>query len=280
MLAFDFDYYLPDTLEEAIDIFDSTQKEGKTPLYYGGGTEIISMARVFNIQPDVVIDIKRIPECGEMGSDGTKLVFGSALTLNTIHEGALFPLLGVAGGRVADHTIQCKLTLGGNLAGTIRYHETLLPLLLADSMIDIISPQGRRQAPIIDVLSSGKRLVPGELIIKVMLDQKFAAHPYAHIKKTKTEKIGYPLVSLSAIYVQGILRLATSGLCDQPFRFPDIPIGSGYCPNDVAQQLASSIPAPILDDIEGSAAYRKFIFEKSVEDIIVDYRKERVNTIA
>ena len=130
MLAFDFDYYLPDTLQEATDVFDSVQKQGNMPLYYGGGTEIISMARVGNVTPHAVIDVKKIPECRNMGTDGAALVFGSARTLREIQDSGLFPLLGLAGGRIADHTIQCKLTLGGNLAGTIRYHEALLPLLL------------------------------------------------------------------------------------------------------------------------------------------------------
>ena len=61
---------------------------------------------------------------------------GAALTLTTIRA-----LLSLAAGRIADHTIQCKLTLGGNLAGTIHYHETLLPLLLADAVIHIAGPK-------------------------------------------------------------------------------------------------------------------------------------------
>jgi CO/xanthine dehydrogenase FAD-binding subunit len=160
-----------------------------------GGTEILSMARVNNVTPGAVIDIKKIPECRGMGTDGKKLVFGSAVTLTGIAESGLFPLLGLAGGRIADHTIQGKITLGGNLAGTIIYHETLLPLLLADSMILIAGPEGSREAAIQDVLSMNKGLKPGELIVSVSFDGKYAAYPYAHIKKTKIEKIGYPLVS-------------------------------------------------------------------------------------
>lgn len=48
---------------EAVDIYTRLCSEGKQPLYYGGGTEIISMARTHNIYTDAVIDIKGIPEC-------------------------------------------------------------------------------------------------------------------------------------------------------------------------------------------------------------------------
>jgi CO/xanthine dehydrogenase FAD-binding subunit len=127
MLAYDFDYYLPDTVEEAAEIFASAVKAGKQPLYYGGGTEIISMARVYNLKPDVVIDIKNIGDCRGLGTDGPRLFLGAGLTLNTIAISGKFPLLGLACGRIADHTIQSKITLGGNLAGTVYYHETLPP---------------------------------------------------------------------------------------------------------------------------------------------------------
>lgn len=273
MLAYNFDYYLPDTLKEATDIYDSVEKDGKTPLYFGGGTEIISMARVNNIKPDVVIDIKKIPECCGFGTDGKQLIFGAAMTLSAIQESGLYPLLGLAGGRIADHTIQCKLTLGGNLAGTIYYHEMLLPLLLSDSMIYITSPQGSRKVPITEVLSIGKGLAPGELIVKVALDIEYATLPYVHIKKTKIEKIGYPLVSLSAIYKDGYLRLAASGLCTYPFRFSDTHLNSNISAAELAEQLVQSIPGTIIDDLEGSAKYREFIFKKTVENIIIKLRK-------
>ncbi len=275
MIPFNFDYYLPDTWREAVDILDTLQKQGKSPLYYAGGTEIISMSRVFNIRPDGVIDIKKIPDCVEMGGTGSRLVFGSAVTLNDIGRSGLFPLLSLAGGRIADHTVQCRLTLGGNLAGTIRYHETLLPLLLADSSLFIASPQGVRQVPVAEALSMGKRLPPGELIIRAEVDRAFAKQPYAHIKKSKTEKIGYPLISLAALNAQGTLRLAASGLCEHPFRFCDVPVDNGRLPADTVEMLALSIPEPVADDIEGSAAYRMFIFKRTVEKIIAAFRSGR-----
>jgi len=273
MLAYDFEYYLPDTLQEAFDIYTAVQNEGKHPFYYGGGTEIISMSRVFNLKPDAVIDIKNIPECSGIGTDGSRLIFGAASTLSAIQEADLFPLLSLAASRVADHTIQCKLTLGGNLAGTIIYHETLLPLLLADSTIEIFGSMGSRSVPIADVLSNGKKLAPGELIIRVNVDQQITNLKYFHIKKSKTEKIGYPLISLCAVYSGGDLRLAASGLSEYPFRFNSTKVKGSHSAADIAEQLAAQIPAPVLDDLEGSANYRLFIFKKTVEKIIIESKK-------
>ncbi len=280
MLAYDFDYYLPDSLQEAMDIYTFVQDQGKKPFYYGGGTEIISMSRVFNIRADAVIDIKNIPDCSGIGTDGSRLIFGAASTLSAIQEADLFPLLSLAASRVADHTIQCKLTLGGNLAGSIIYHETLLPLLLSDSIIEIFGPMGSRSVPIVDELSNGKKLAPGELIVKVSVDKQITNLSYFHIKKSKTEKIGYPLISLCALYQDGELCLAASGLCEYPFRFNNTRVNGNQSAADISEQLAAEIPAPVINNMEGSANYRLFIFKKTVEKIIIESKKSGGNSRA
>ena len=280
MLAYDFDYYLPDSLQEAMDIYTFVQDQGKKPFYYGGGTENISMSRVFNIRADAVIDIKNIPDCSGIGTDGSRLIFGAASTLSAIQEADLFPLLSLAASRVADHTIQCKLTLGGNLAGSIIYHETLLPLLLSDSIIKIFGPMGSRSVPIVDELSNGKKLAPGELIVNVSIDKQITNLSYFHIKKSKTEKIGYPLISLCALYQDGELCLAASGLCEYPFRFNNTRVNGNQSAADISEQLAAEIPAPVINNMEGSANYRLFIFKKTVEKIIIESKKSGGNSRA
>ena len=135
MIPFQFDYYRPDTISEAVKLYGQLDSEGKKPLYYGGGSEIISMARVNNLNTGAVIDLKAIPECRELKTDGDHLVIGSSVTLSDITEANLFPLLTKACGRIADHTMQCKITVGGNVCGTIIYREALLPLLLADCTV-------------------------------------------------------------------------------------------------------------------------------------------------
>ena len=62
MIPFDFDYYLPNTVEEAVELFQNLDTEGKNPLYYAGGTEIVSFCRRQLIKPAALIDIKGIEE--------------------------------------------------------------------------------------------------------------------------------------------------------------------------------------------------------------------------
>lgn len=57
MIAHPFEYYRPKTVQEAVWAYCEAAKNG-TPQYYGGGTEIITMARMDSIRPTAVIDLK------------------------------------------------------------------------------------------------------------------------------------------------------------------------------------------------------------------------------
>lgn len=167
MISFDFVYCRPTTLTEAVETYVQLQHEGKNPVYYAGGSEIITMCRTGSIQPGAVIDIKNIPECMLLSVDDKNLNIGSACTLNQISESKLFPLLRLSCGRIADHTNQCRITLGGNLCGTIIYRETSLPLLLSDAEVTLISPKGERTVPFQSVFNGQMILRLGEMIVQI-----------------------------------------------------------------------------------------------------------------
>ena len=135
MIPFDIVYVRPGTVREAADAYRQLDADGQAPVYYGGGSELISMARLGNAAFGAVIDLKSIPECRVLETDGDSLLLGSAVTLGELVRSGLFPLLGKTAGRIADRTMQNRITLGGNLAATIIYRETVLPLLLSDAAL-------------------------------------------------------------------------------------------------------------------------------------------------
>ncbi len=85
MIPFNFEYYRPDNLDDALKLYHRLSSEGKKVKYYGGGTEIISMARVNNVHVDAVIDYKDIPQCNELKIEDNLLKIGSATTLTKIN---------------------------------------------------------------------------------------------------------------------------------------------------------------------------------------------------
>ena len=271
MIPFSFIYYRPDSLKEATEVYSQLQSEGKNVVYYAGGSEIITMSRSGAIQPDAVIDLKTIPECRVLYADDRALHIGAACTLNQIKMSERFPFLGLAGGRVADHTNQCRITLGGNLCGTIIYRETSLPLLLSDAEVTLCDAAEQRTVPFQSVFHGQMQLRPGEMVVQVHIPLWALQADYAHFKKTANEKIDYPLVNVSALWHENNLRVAFSGICSYPFRSEDIECvlndHSLSC-NARAKKAVALLPEPAMHDAEGSGDYRRFVMENTLLDLL------------
>lgn len=276
MIPFDFEYYRPDTAEEAASIFAELDTAGKEPVYYGGGSELISMARVGSRSFGAVIDLKNIPECRAMEDREDRFYLGAGLTLSDVVEWNGFPLLSKTAGRIADHTMQCKITLGGNLAASIIYRETALPLLLSDAKLTFAGADGFKEYDMGVVFRERLLLPRGEFLAGVTLDKRFFSLPYFHEKKTKNEKIDYPLITAEGLKKAGTLRIAFSGLAAYPFRDDKVEktLNASYLsPERKADKVVKYLSSVIQSDLSGSAEYRKFVLKETVLNIL-DTMKE------
>ena len=271
MISFDFEYYRPSTLDEAVNTFAELDAQGKKPVYYSGGTEIITMARLNQMYTGAVVDIKEIPECGVLKLDNDMLISGSAVTLSNIRESNLFPLLSDVIRTASDHTTRNKITLGGNICSAIPYRETALPFLLCDSEIVTAGPGGLKCRKFTDVFDEIIKLEKGELIVQIKTPGRYMSLPFEFIRKTRQDYVDYPMLSIASVIDKNLVKIAFSGLCAFPFRSLKIEKeleNFSTDPEAAIDKVVENIPAPILEDIRGSARYREFVFRKTMSDLI------------
>ncbi|MFF0826441.1 FAD binding domain-containing protein [Brevibacillus sp. NPDC003359] len=271
MIPFDFDYYQPASIQKAVEWFQLLQKRKKNPMYYAGGTEIITFARTNSIHPGAVIDLKSIPACNVMEIQNDKLVIGACVTLSALSAANLFPLLSETAQGVADQTARNKITLGGNIAGKIHFREAVLPLLLANSKVIIAGIQGVKEASIHQVFTQQLRLEPDEFLVQTVTDRSYLSSPYVHSKKRQIGNIGYPLVTIAALKKNNRIHTAYSGVCSFPFRSFEIEqvLNEYSIPLAIRiEQAMSKLPAPVITNAEGSAPYRKFVLKQTIADAI------------
>jgi CO/xanthine dehydrogenase FAD-binding subunit len=271
MIPFNFNYYRPSEINEAVDCKINLDKADVKTLYYGGGSEIISMSRSGSISPKAVIDIKAIPLCKEFKIKDDKIVIGSAVSLTEIVEKNLFPLLSTTVRRISDHTNQCKITLGGNICGTIIYKESVLPLLLTDSSMIVAGEYGTRTVKIKNFFDKRIILKPDEFIVQFIIDKTYDNINFYHKKNVKAEKIDYPLITVVAIKLNNRTKIGISGLLNYPFR--SIEIENYLNDNSLSfdkkfNKIVKSLPDEILSDLRGSTEYRKFVLRNNLIDIL------------
>lgn len=276
MIPLDFDYVPAHTYREAVTQFRDLADSGMNPLYYAGGTEIITLARFHQIAPGAVIDIKPIPEARAIRLTGGGLELGAATTLTQLVEHPWlrreFPLLQATVQEIADRTARNKITLGGNICGQIIYREALLPLLLCDSQLRVVGPAGKTVLNASRMAASSSPLRPGDLVVQIVTDQEARKAPFVHLKRRKMGSVGYPIVTAAAVRVNDGIRAAFSGVCSHPFRSSAIESELNREDIDWTQRADNAIrliPAQeVLDDFEASRDYRLFVLHAALLEIL------------
>jgi CO/xanthine dehydrogenase FAD-binding subunit len=273
LIAFDFEYYKPSSIAEAIGIFNVFREQRKNVMFFSGGTEFITFARVNKLNADAVIDIKGIPECNVLELRGDQLVIGAAVSLNKITDSKLFPLMGQTVKQIADHTSRNKITIGGNMNSELIYKESVLPLLLVDAKVKITKGSEKEIISLDAVFNKEMKLEKGNFLLQIIIDTSYIDLPYVSLKRTKISKVGYPVVSVAAIVKDNQIRVAFSGVCDYPFRSVEIEtiVNNSSLPmNDRAEKVIAHLPSEIVDDIQGSKEYRTFV----LKNVLLDTLKE------
>jgi carbon-monoxide dehydrogenase medium subunit len=282
MLHFDFDYFKPQTLQEAVDLFQSLDQQGKQPQFFSGGTELITLGRIDLAYTEAVIDMKDIAESKVIEGSGDNLLLGSTLTLTKIEKANLFPLLSKTAGEVADHTAREKITLGGNICGRIYYREAVLPFLLADSQVLIVGTGGMRWVPINEIFKEQLQLKTDEFLVQLATEKRFITAPFFSVKRRQQWYTGYPLLTLAALKIDQEIRVAISGLCPFPFRSKELEASlndRGQSADVRIDGALAVLPKPILDDVEGSAKYRLFVLRNLLIDALAALDGGRVRSI-
>jgi CO/xanthine dehydrogenase FAD-binding subunit len=155
----------------------------------------------------------------------------------------------------------------------------LLPFLLVDSQVVLAGQRGIRKVSIHQILNGEPRLEKGDLLVQILSDKRYLDLPFVTVKKTKMEKIDYPIVRISGLKSKEGVRVAFSGVSAVPFRSQKVEevLNKTSLPLDERIENAIHIwPAPILNDILSSAAYRTFVLRNTLSDTIAALERRSV----
>ena len=111
-----FDYESPKTLSQALDLLSRHNGHAR-PL--AGGTDLIDQIRIGRRQPEVVIDVKKLPELNVLVADASGLRLGAAVPCYRIGELAVvrrdYTALADSCAIIGGVQIQSRASFGGNL---------------------------------------------------------------------------------------------------------------------------------------------------------------------
>lgn len=248
MIAADFNYEAPTTLDEAISLL---QKYGDEAKILSGGHSLIPMMKLRFASPEHVIDINGIAGLADINVDDQMLKIGALVREAQLEHSALlsehFPIFGDVTKLIADPQVRNMGTVGGNLAHGDAANDHPAVMFALNATVVATGPDGSRSIPI-DEFFFGfymTALQPDEILTEIQIPMPAAGTGSAYHKLER--KVGD--YATAGVAVQ--LTLDANGVCT----YAGIGLTNvNPVPMRAARSEAALLGKAITDDVIAEAA--------------------------
>lgn len=171
-----------------------------------GGTDLMVDFKAGKVQPQVWVDVTRVPElCGITVEDG-KLVIGAAVTLTTIARSPLvrqyFPSLAQGCGTVGSLQIRNSATLVGNVVSAQPAGDGAMSLAPLDPTFTVLSAQGERQLSMGEMYAGFARSTidhSRELVTKISIPLPQPGEAASFVRLELRKSLSLPMLNCAAM---------------------------------------------------------------------------------
>jgi carbon-monoxide dehydrogenase medium subunit len=262
VIAKEFSYERPATLTEAARILAGHPGSARV---LAGGTDLIAWLRDGAVAPDLVIDIKAIPDLHDLRLDGDTLHLGSLVTfsdlINSDVVASRAPLLAEMAETVASTGIRNRATLVGNICSAVPSCDAGPVLLGYDTTVHLVGPEGTRRVDINDWFVGLRKTArtDDEIVSHLTIEVPTHGGVYVKLMRYAGEDLAQAAVGIVA-YRGDEYRVAFGAVAPTPFRSARIEDALRDKPLDEA--LIAEVAAMVKDeispitDIRATAAYR------------------------
>jgi CO/xanthine dehydrogenase FAD-binding subunit len=204
-------YEAPTSLDAAVTLLTDAKGTAKI---MAGGTDVIVLLHAEVIEPELLVDIKYIPEVTAISESGGAYRIGAAVPGAVLcdHAGFSAAWPGVIEGLslIGSTQIQGRASLGGNLCNGSPAADSVPAVIAAGATVNIIGPNGTRQALAEDIIvGPGKTsLATGEIVTSFDFPARPAHSSDCYMRLTPRTEMDIAVVGV------GInLSLDDSGTC-------------------------------------------------------------------
>jgi carbon-monoxide dehydrogenase medium subunit len=165
-------YEAPESLDAAVSLLAGAPGQARL---LAGGTDLLVQLRAGMVEPDLVVDIKKIQEVHEITAENGGFRIGAAVTGAELGEHALvkrmWPGVVEAVELIGSTQIQGRATMVGNLCNASPAADSVPALIAVGAIVSIVGPGGRRELPVEEMcIAPGQTaLAKGEIVASVFL---------------------------------------------------------------------------------------------------------------
>jgi carbon-monoxide dehydrogenase medium subunit len=178
-------YEAPESLDAAVALLAGAGGDARV---LAGGTDLLVQMRADVVDPELIVDIKRIAETRSVGRERGGWRIGAAVTGAELKEnaelGKEWPGVVEAANLIGSTQVQGRATLGGNLCNGSPAADSVPALVAAGAVASAVGPRGRRDIPVEDVMLGPRKLslTRGELIASFFLPPRASGSGDAYLR--------------------------------------------------------------------------------------------------
>src|SRR5262244_3071350 len=262
-------YEAPDSVEGAVALLSAATGEARV---LAGGTDLLVQMRADVVDPDLIVDIKKIAETRAVTEEKGGWRIGAAVTGAELKEHArlkkAWPGVVEAANLIGSTQVQGRATLGGNLCNGSPAADSVPALVAAGALASLVGPKGRRDLPVEDVMLGPRQLAlrKGEFVVSFLLPPRSARSSDAYLRFIPRTEMDIAVVGAGVS-----VTLDANGVCQDARVALGAVAPTALLVSDAAKALIGhKLDQPTLDALD--AAARKAC--KPIDDKrgTIDYR--------
>lgn len=278
-----FDYYEPATTTEACALLADNNAKA-----IAGGTDLIVQMRHGVKKPGVIVNLKYIDELNKINLCSSGARIGSLVKISELacHEKIIknWPAFSSGADKIGTPQVRNLATVGGNICNSSPCADTVPGLIVSDAIAVITNGKESREVLIADFFTApGKNCMQtGEILSEIILPflPEGTKQAFAKLGPRKAADIAVINMAISLSFNGNKCekaRIALGSVAPTPLRAKEAEemlTGSESSSLDIDKIafLIASAAKPI-DDIRGSANYRKDMLEATAKELLADLCK-------
>ena len=262
-----FVYHEPRSVEEACELLQNYGTEARV---LAGGTDLIVKFRSGALQPQHVVNIKKIPAMQALQYSGEGLSIGAAVPMNQVEALArkipAYRVLAEGLHSVASYQLRNRATVVGNLCNASPAADSVPALAVLDAMVEIAGALGSRSLPVLSFCTGPGRtaLLPGEWVTGLKIPAYAPDSNGTYLKHSRRRQVDLATAGVAVFHTERTVKIALAAVGPTVIRAlaAEELLKEKISDERLAQaaRLAAQAAAPI-GDIRSSRQYRLHIVE-------------------
>jgi len=285
----ELEYLKPTSLKEASQFLAEHASEARP---FSGGTDSFVRLRDGVWKTSTLVDVKQLDGTHELSFDPQKgLTIGAAVTMNKVAANPdvlkHYPNLAEAAKSVASYQLRNRATIIGNICNASPAGDTIGTCMILDGVLNVHGVNGVYTIPLSNFfLGPGKTVLkPGDIVVSITLPlppkglvgtyKKLGRNTIGDLSIVGVAVLGFPTPETKSGYR---FRIALASVAPTPyesFKAEAVLAEKTITADTIASAAEAAMDSVTpIDDVRGSARYRKFMVRNLTREAVTEVWKK------